>query len=161
MAHAAPHILATARSLMTAPESTRSCGDNGGLTKAGTPCRSSLNLSLTNGRCAFHDPERAATVREMRAKGGVAAGRAKRQAKTADPATVPANPKTLDDAVAYASWLTRAVCVGDIDARTAHESAYALALFSSSVAKRELQREVAGLRRQLDAIKGKEPRRMT
>lgn len=147
---------------MTTPESTaRTCGDSGGLTKSGEPCRSTLNLSSTTDLCAFHDPGRATEVREMRAKGGVAAGQAKRKAKTADPATVPANPKTLDDAVAYASWLTRAVCVGAIDARTAESSTKALALFSSSVAKRELQHEVKALRAQIVALKEKEPRRVS
>ena len=160
MADAASHAPAAPRSLMTAPESTvLTCGASGGVTKAGTPCRVSMNLSSTTGRCAFHDPERVAEVHEMRAKGGVAAAQAKRKVKTADPATVPSNPRTLDDAVAYASWLTRAVCVGAIDARTAESSTKALALFSSSVAKRELQHEVKALRAQLDALKGKEPRR--
>jgi len=73
---------------------------------------------------------------------------------------VPKAPKSLDDAVAFASWLTHAVCVGTLDARTAHESAYALNCFKESVAKRDLQREIAALRDQLEALK-KGPRRVS
>jgi hypothetical protein len=161
MARAAPHIPATARSLMTAPgESTsRTCGASGGVTKAGTPCRSTLNLSPTTGRCAFHDPGRVAEVREMRAKGGVAAGRAKQKAKTAQPEDVPAPPTSLDDAVRYFAWITHAVSTGKLDARTGHEAAYSLNGFKAAIASRDIQREMAALQKTVAELKRDTPSR--
>src|SRR5205814_6373986 len=119
MARSTSHVAATPRSLMTTPEILpRTCGDAGGLTKAGAPCRSTLHLSAT-GLCLMHDPERTEARAAMRAQGGVAAA-AKRKAKTAaaSPDDVPAPPVTLDDAVKYFAWLTNAIASGKLDART-------------------------------------------
>ena len=129
----------------------RCCGDNGGVTKAGTPCRSALNLSPVTGRCLMHDEARAEQRAVMRSRGGAAAKIARTKAKAADPVTVPGAPKTIEDAEKFASWLTHAVCVGDIDARTAHEAAVCLREFRGASEKRIMEREVKALRAKLAA----------
>lgn len=130
----------------------RRCGEAGGKTQAGTPCRSALGLGAT-GLCLTHDPARKTAAREVRAAGGRAAGAAKRAARVVLPTNVPAPPRTLDDAVKFASWLTHAVCVGTLDARSAHEAGYALNVFKAAVEKRDLQREIASLRAELAAAR--------
>jgi hypothetical protein len=143
---------------MTAFAEVRRCGDAGGMTKDGKPCRSPLGLG-DNGLCMNHDPDRQAAAREVRAAGGRAAGEAKRAARVTLPGkgNVPAPPKTLDDAVKFASWLTHAVCVGTLDARSAHEAGYALNVFKAAVEKRDLQKEIAALRAELAAAKKETP----
>jgi hypothetical protein len=136
--------------------SVQRCGDSGGRTKAGEPCRSPLGLG-ENGLCMNHDPERQAAARDVRAAGGRATGAAKRAARYTFPDKVPPPPRTLDDAVKFASWLTHAVCSGDIDARPAHEAGYALNVFKAAVEKRDLQREIASLRSELAAARKETP----
>ncbi len=133
----------------------RRCGDAGGKTAAGLPCRSPLGLG-ENGLCLSHDPERKAAAREVRAAGGRAAGESKRASRPV-PNNVPPPPKTLDDAVKFASWLTHAVCVGTLDARSAHEAGYSLNVFKAAVEKRDLQREIAQLRAELAAARKETP----
>jgi hypothetical protein len=129
------------------------CGDAGGKNAQGAPCRAVMRLSASNGLCLMHDPERTEELKAMRSAAGVASKESKRRAKAALPADVPKAPKTLEDAVQFASWLTWAVCVGALDARTAHESAYALNCFKAAVEKRDLQREIEKLRAELAATK--------
>jgi hypothetical protein len=140
------------------PPDVRRCGDAGGKTKDGKPCRAPLGLG-DNGLCMNHDPSRQAEAREVRAAGGVAAGAAKRAARVTVPGkeNVPLPPKTLDDAVKFASWLTHAVCVGTLDARSAHEAGYSLNVFKAAVEKRDLQREIAALRAELAAARKETP----
>lgn len=138
---------------MTEPVSLRRCGDSGGITKAGTPCRCVMNLSPTTGKCLQHDEERAAERLSMRSAGGHAAKEAKVRAKAANPATVPKAPKTIEDAEKFASWLTHAVCVGEIDARTAHEAAVCLREFRGASEKRIMERELKALRQELAAAR--------
>lgn len=128
------------------------CGDAGGITKAGAPCRCSMNLSAA-GLCIVHDPERAAIRAEMRAAGGSAAAVAKRRRKAADPVKVPRAPKTIEDAEKFASWLTHAVCIGEIDARTAHEAAVCLREFRGASEKRIMEAELKALRAELAAAR--------
>lgn len=128
------------------------CGDSGGVTKAGAPCANFLNLSATNGLCLAHDPERAAEKKEASANGGRAGAETKRGAMVARPSEVPAAPKTLEDAVEFASWLSRAVCIGTLDARTAHEATYSLACFKAGAEKRDLQRSLKEQQKVLDKI---------
>ena len=132
---------------------TRTCGDSGGKTLAGALCRASLNLSPTSGLCWSHDPERAEQARAIRASGGVAAGRAKRLENAPPAGDVPNAPRTLADAEKLAAWLARAVLTGQIDSRTCESATKAVRQFQLTVEKRELQREVAGLRAQLAQIK--------
>jgi hypothetical protein len=127
----------------------------GGTKKSGEPCTSTLGLSAA-GLCLNHDPERAAAAREIRAAGGRATGAAKRAAKETRltaPDDVPAAPRTLDDAVRYFAYLTHAVASGKMDARAAHEAAYSLNGFKAAVEKRDLEREIKALQKQLTELK--------
>ena len=110
------------------------------------------------GRRGARDRGRGAGRRALRGAGGRSAAVAKRMAKAARPAGVPPAPETLADAAAFASWLTRAITVGDIDARTGHEAAYSLRAFQAMVEKRDLQREIAALREELKAAQRPRPR---
>jgi hypothetical protein len=122
-----------------------------GVKANGEACRAALGL--IDGLCLTHDPDRQAEASAMRIAGGKAAGeskRAKREAaRAAVPADVPAVPKTLNDAMRYFAWNTNAVVTGRIDARTGHEAAYALNGFKAAAEKREMQEQIAELRRQI------------
>ena len=109
------------------------CGDSGGVTLAGKPCRSSISLSPENGLCRVHDPARAKEVLEMRRAGAHARGEAARRAKAALPDDVPRAPKTLQDAVEWSSWAIRAVATGEIDPRVGHEIGYLVNSFKAAV----------------------------
>ncbi|HVT38312.1 MAG TPA: hypothetical protein VHE78_04685 [Gemmatimonadaceae bacterium] len=128
------------------------CGDAGGMTKGGKPCASEMNLGTT-GLCIQHDAARAVERAAVQAAGGKASAVSKRLAKAALPEDCPRAPKNLEDAVHFLSWLSRAVTVGAIDARTAHEAAYALAGFRAAVEKRDLLRKIADLTAELNASK--------
>ena len=128
---------------------TTTCGDGGGTTKAGTPCRCALNLSPTSGLCMQHDPDRQAERDAMRAAGGKASGPAKRRAKAADPAVVPDAPKSLADAVRLASWIVRATLAGEIDVRVSEAATKAVRQFQLGEEKRVLEAEVRKLRAEL------------
>ncbi len=141
---------------MTGLMELQRCGDAGGKTKAGTPCRSPLGLG-ENGLCMNHDPDRQAVAREVRAAGGRATGAARRAARVTLPGDVPAVPKTLDDAARYFAWLTNAIVTGRLDARSGHEAAFALKGFQSAAEKRDLQAEITKLRAELAAARKSTP----
>ena len=136
----------------------RTCGDAGGLTKALTPCRVTLNLSAATGRCVMHDDTRMAERAAIRSAGGHAAKVAKVRARAADPATVPAVPKNLEDATKYFAWLVDAGATGKMDARTVHECSFALKGFQSALEKRDLLREIGKLRSELAAARKETPK---
>ena len=116
----------------------------------GAHCRSVIGISPTSGLCPVHDPASRERMRRTRAKGG----RATRKGPiVVDRADAPPAPQSLDDAVAFASWLTHAVVIGKIDARTAHESGYCLTQFTSAAKQRDLERRVKELLRQIDEMK--------
>lgn len=140
---------------MNAPDATRTCGDAGGLTKAGTACRCSMNLSPANGRCVMHDNERLAERLAIRSAGGAASKVAKTKAKAADASEVPAAPRTLSDAVAVSSWITHAVLIGEIDVRVAEAATKSVRQFQLSEEKRALEGEIKKLRAELAAARGK------
>ena len=137
------------------------CGDSGGVTKTGLPCRCTLNLSPVTGRCLQHDETRMAERAAMRSAGGTATSASRRLAKAADPATVPPAPKTIEDAEKFASWLTFTVCSGGIDARTAHEAAVCLREFRGAAEKRIMEREIKALRAELAAAREEVPKAKT
>lgn len=128
------------------------CGDSGGRTKVGARCGATFGLSAA-GLCIVHDPERQQVVRAAQKQGGAAAGVAKRERlaalRAATPTDIPPKPRNLDDAFEFASWLTHAIVAGRIDARTGHEAGYCLARFQSIAEKRELEREIKKLRKDL------------
>ncbi len=130
----------------------QTCGDSGGATVAGKPCRSTISLSTENGLCRVHDPTRAEEVREMRRAGARAKGESVRRAKAVPPDHVPRAPKTLQDAVEWSSWAIRAVATGEIDPRVGHEIGYLVNAFKAAVEKRDLQHEIEELRTQLAEV---------
>jgi hypothetical protein len=121
------------------------CGDSGGVTREGSPCRSRLNLSPDTGLCLQHDPARREAARAMQSAGAIAKAEVMRRRKAALPAGVPRAPRTLEDAERVASWITRAVLVGDIDVRVAEAATKAVRQFQLVVEKRVLQDRVREL----------------
>ena len=128
---------------------SRTCGDSGGVTLAGKPCRSAISLSTETGLCRVHDPARAKQVLEMRRAGARAKGEAVRRTRAALPEGVPRAPETLQDAVDWSSWAIRAVATGEIAPRVGHEIGYLVNAFKSAVEKRDLLHEIEKLRVQL------------
>ncbi len=132
------------------------CGEAGGITKAGTPCRARLNLSPTNGRCLQHDPERVEVARDMRLAGAHAAGKAQQKAKAALPDGVPGIPKTLDDAARFSAWTANAILEGKIDARTGEAAIKACRQFQLCEKERGLERKVKELEAQLKQFRSQQ-----
>ena len=119
----------------------------------GSPCRVTMGLDPVSGLCIVHDPARRDELRDRQAKGRAARGAEQRRKP---PAKMPPMPQSLEDAVRFASWLTWAVLVGEIDARTCESSTKALRQFQLGEEKRALQDEVKKLRAELaDARKGR------
>lgn len=123
-----------------------------GAKKDGSPCRVNFGLS-PDGLCAPHDPARAEQMRAGVAKGVAVRAQMRVTAKTVLPEGMLRPPKTLDDAVRWSAWAMHAAVTGVIDARTAHEVGFLVNSFTASLQKRDLQREIASLRAQLDAAK--------
>jgi hypothetical protein len=113
-------------------------------TKAdGSPCRTKFGLSAA-GYCLQHDPERADEARAMRSKGGKAP-RGPRPPASPVPLVVPPAPKTFDDAVAYASWLTHAIASGALDPKQGREATQALNSFRTALDKRDIAKRYDAL----------------
>jgi hypothetical protein len=94
----------------------------------GRPCRQIVDEPGV--RCIWHDPYRQEEARAARRRGAESTNaRSRRVVKTADPLAVPGPPKTIEDAIEWASWAVWAVATGGIDARTAHECGYVLRAF--------------------------------
>jgi hypothetical protein len=66
---------------------------------------------------------------------------------------VPPPPQTLEDAVHWASWVTWAVAVGKVSARTAREIGYNLRGLMDGLEKREIAEEIERLRGQVVELK--------
>jgi hypothetical protein len=99
----------------------------------GSRCGMKSNIAPGSAFCVWHDEERRQEAAAMRTKAGKRGG-AKAKPRRAEVRVVnredaPKPPKTLEDAVEWLSWLSWAVTTGTIDARTAHEAAYALRAF--------------------------------
>jgi hypothetical protein len=134
------------------------CGDAGGRTKSGAPCRQRMNLSPETGLCVFHDPGRKDELRAMVAAGGKAKGEKIRKEKAANPDFAPRAPRSLSEAATFASWLTHAIVTGEVDARVGYNAAFALKAFQSLAEKRDLQREVEKLRAELAEAQKRSPK---
>jgi len=99
----------------------------------GSRCGMKANIAPGSPFCVWHDPNRVEEVKAMRKKAGERGG-GKAKPRRAEVRVVhsedaPKAPKTLEDAVEWLSWLPWAVTTGKVDARTAHEAAYALRAF--------------------------------
>jgi hypothetical protein len=67
----------------------------------------------------------------------------------------PAAPKTIDDAIEWASWATWAVSVGKLDARTGHEVGFLLRAFLDGRKHADKTDErVKRLQAQLEQLRG-------
>ncbi len=125
------------------------CGESGGRTRAGKACGVTLNLSEINGLCIQHDPLRKDELYAIRVAGSKARARKIQQEKAALPEDVPPKPRTLKDAIQWASWATHSVAVGAIDVRVAHEVAVLVREFRMALEKRALEEQVEELKAQL------------
>jgi len=124
-----------------------------GLTPTGDRCQVTTNLS-PEGLCLWHDPAREEAAQAARRRGGKRRpSRKQADVRVVDPDTAPDPPETLDDIVTWASWTAYAVATGTVDARTAREISYALSTLRTGLEKRDLARDVARLRRDLDQLK--------
>ncbi len=131
----------------------QTCGDSGGVTKAGTPCRNTLDLSEGNGRCIHHDPYRKLEAAALVSMGGRALAEKAKREKAALPDGVPRAPRTLEDAEKLASWISRAVLVGEIHPRVAEAATKAVRQFQLTIEKRVLQDRVKDLERELRRLR--------
>jgi hypothetical protein len=103
---------------------TKTCGDYGGVNKAGEPCGLTLGLNERTGLCIQHDPERAEERRAQVKRGGegarITAWRNKLEKMTTAPENLPTDPPdTLERLASWHIWAAGAVATGEIDARTA------------------------------------------
>ena len=106
-----------------APRPTGSCGDNGGRTRSGFPCRQTMNLSPTTGLCIWHDLTRGDERKALHAAAVAASARASHLRRIERQVTTPDNmprfePDTLERLAKWHQWASRAVGVGEVDART-------------------------------------------
>ncbi len=77
--------------------------------------------------------------------------------RTFSPDQAPAEPRTLDDAVSLAARVSRAVLVGELDAKTCDVAIKALREFRFRLEKRDLARELRELRQEVRALKQGRP----
>ncbi len=77
-----------------------------------------------------------------------------RQLRATLPESAPPKPKTIEDAAAYASWLTNAIVSGKIDRETGKVVAIALKEFRGASEKAELERQVKKYKTVLQAVLG-------
>lgn len=136
---------------------TRTCGDAGGVAKSGAPCKSSLMLSLVNGLCLQHDPERAEQRRAFYKAGGTAsqnARRANREARKAAAAAVEAATaeapapllETLDGLVKLAAAVAARTFAGTMETRAAEAITKTINVQRQNLRDRDLLPQVLGLR---------------
>lgn len=117
--------------------------------KRGGRCKCQNALALQEDGtylCVFHDPARRGRALAIQTKGGKV--RWERR-----PATPPPPPTTLDEAIAYSSWLTHAVTSGHIDPRRAAEATRALGTFTRALKERDVAQRMAAIEAQLKALK--------
>ena len=139
----------------SAESGPRRCGDAGGVTKAGTPCRVRLNLSPTTGLCLAHDPERTEAWRAVRAAGGHATARSEfvRRAASGEPSTAAKLLETLSGLVRMEASIIARTFAGQLDARTSEALTRAVREQRQNLEKRDLLVSVTALRRELKAAK--------
>jgi len=120
----------------------------------GSRCQIQSGLS-ERGLCLWHDEHRKVEAARARRRGGVTAGRRKREnrIRTVEAGQAPPPPESLEDAVEWASWATHAVATGLIDSRTAHEVGYLLNALRGALEKAHIAEEVRELREQLEVLR--------
>lgn len=138
---------------MSEGEHKPTCGESGGRTRAGKACGVTLNLSDVNGLCLQHDPMRRDELYAVRVAGSKARALKIQKEKAALPEGVPPKPRTLKDAIQWASWATHSVATGEIDVRVAHEIAVLVREFRMALEKRALEEQVEELKKELAAAR--------
>ena len=118
-----------------------------GTTRDGARCK--VDWNLRGGFCLWHDPERRAEAKSVQSHGGKVAQIRRRM----DARSVPPAPQTLDDVVAWTSYVARAVATKRMDPRVAQEITRALAQLRAAIEKRDLARELDTLREQVRIMK--------
>jgi hypothetical protein len=142
-----------------APARPPVCGDHGGRRNDGKPCGANLSPDAPPGAlCPHHDPLMADEMERRRAKGRAARSRLAITAKAATTRAVPPKPDTLEDNAVYTAWVLDETAKGTLDARTSHELFVGLRQHQSVVEKRDLQREIASLRRELAEARSEQPK---
>ena len=100
-------------------------------------------------RCLWHCPHRAPEAHAARVKGGERTSKV----RTVTPDDAPPPPRSLDDITTWGAWTTHAVACGRIDARTAREIGYNLAVLARALAARDYERRLKELEQVAAALK--------
>jgi hypothetical protein len=99
--------------------------------------------------CLWHDDARAGEAQAARARGAEGKAAAARAAKyrtvTADAVPHGRAPRTMDDAIAWSSWLTLATVTGQLDPTTVREANRSLQTLKDSLTKRDLLARIGEL----------------
>ena len=103
--------------------------------------------------CPWHNDTMKGRASAMRRKGGRVSQKVQHARRTA----IPPPPKTLDDAVQLASWLTHAVLQGHVTPKAAQEATRALTQFTRGLKERDVERQVRELQAQVKALKKDHP----
>ena len=126
------------------------CGQTGGIVDRGS------------GLCLWHDPARREKAMKARRLGGkLSRTKARKYAiRTVLPEDAPPAPKTIEEAVAVASWAIHNVATGRIDARTAEVILKGIDTWRRAHADSMTAQELAALKGQLEELRGKPMRRL-
>ena len=120
------------------------------LTQAGARCRQVATVNAT-GFCVFHDPLRADELLRLQTKGGC------NSRPRVVPDGIPSAPRTLDDVVAWLSWVIYATASGELDKHTSSKLIYGLTAQRAALTQRDLERQVESLRAELRAALHRAP----
>lgn len=132
---------------------TKTCGAE---TADGGACGVAFGLCDKCGRCWSHCAHRREEADAARRRGGITSAKKKRGPDvSADPSDAPPAPRTMADAVDWASWTARAVAVGELSERRAREVTSAIREFRQGLEKASLAAEIGELRETVERLKGR------
>jgi hypothetical protein len=141
---------------------TPQCGDAGGTTKAGQPCRGRLNLSPVNGLCLEHDPDRVEARRVVHVAGARAKGRFQREETEAERAVVVASRQleTFDGLIRLQAVNLAETDAGRRDTRTSEAVSKGIREQRMNLHDRDTLKELSRLRKDIaEARKDRAPSR--
>lgn len=121
------------------------------ITRRGTRCEITVSLSR-EGFCLWHDPKRTEQARTARVRGGHEAKKV-RKARRLNPDTIPAEPQTLDDIIAWSAWIARCVALGSLHPKKAQAMSRSLANMRTALERRDLAKEVEQLRAEIRTLR--------
>lgn len=118
------------------------------ITKDGAPCSMSFGTFGSDGRCYWHteDPEVVAHRQETRSRGGKATARE----KALPPLDVPDNPKNIEEAREYLSWIAHHAITGQLEPRQADAATKAIMTW---VRAEDYAGQIRALRKLVDNLK--------